>query len=166
MKRFQRFFGKPHRRPGEPHFPTNYDGSGCWWAEDGVLPLAAGRGFNLPVVGELQWQDSIAAVVGGRCEEGHNCQMPAQLVFDDANPHDPNAIGVMIDSHAVGWIPWEKAVEFRAALRKLNIENLPVTCKAKVIGGWDRGRKDRGLFGVKLSLSMPLKVRRDALRRN
>ncbi|MNE95789.1 hypothetical protein D3C80_1939250 [compost metagenome] len=70
----------------------------------------------------------------------------------------------MINSRAVGWIPRERAAEFRAALLKLNVENLPVTCKAKVVGGWDRGRKDRGLFGVKLSLSVPLKVHPDARR--
>lgn len=161
MSLFQWIFRQPHRTRGQPHFPTNYDGTGCWWDEDGVVPLAAGRGFNIDVVGEAQWQDSIGAIVGGRCEEGHNCHVPAQLVFDD-NPRDHNAIGVMIDMRAVGWVPSERCGEFRAALQKLNPDNRPVTCKAKIVGGWDRGRNDRGFFGVKLSLSIPLKVHRAA----
>lgn len=157
MALFPHIFGKPHRAPGQPHFPTNYDGTGCWWNAPGALPLAAGRGFNIPVVGEAQWQGDIAAIVGGRCEEGHNCHVPAQLVPDDT-PRDRDAVGVMIDNRAVGWVPFEHASAFRAALRTLNPEGRPVTCKAKIIGGWDRGRRDRGLFGVRLSLSLPLKV--------
>jgi len=28
---FKTLFDKPHRIAGQPHFPTNYDGRGCWW---------------------------------------------------------------------------------------------------------------------------------------
>jgi hypothetical protein len=154
---FQRIFGKTHRLPDQPHFPTNYDGAGCWWYEDGVVPLAAARGFNISVVGESQWQDSISAIVGGRCEEGHNCHFPARLVLDASRPHDQNAVGVMIGNRAVGWLPGELSEDFRAAIEQVNPRGLPVTCKAKIVGGWDRGRRDRGYFGVKLSISWPPK---------
>lgn len=153
---FEAFFAKPHRTEGQPHFPTNYDGTGCWWSEKGVLPLAAGRGYNVDAVGEMQWQDNLSAITGGRCEEGHNCHFPAQLILDNSS-RDPNAIGVMIDHHAVGWLPAEMSANLRSMLLQLNPQDKPVTCKAKVIGGWDRGRNDRGYFGVKLSLSLPLK---------
>lgn len=156
MRRFERFFAKPHRIAGQPHFPTNHDGTPCWWDEKGVLPLAAGRGFNVHAVGESQWQHELAALMGGRCEEGHNCHVPAQLVPDDSQ-RDRNAIGVMIDGRAVGWLPAELAASVRAEWAKLNPQGLPVTCKAKVVGGWDRGGDDRGYFGVKLSLALPLK---------
>ena len=157
MPLFAHIFEKPHRAANQAHFPTNYDGCGCWWDEEGVLPLAAGRGFNVALVGESQWQQEIGAIVGGRCPEGHNCHFPAELMFDDSQ-QDPNAIGVMIGGRAVGWIPGELAGEMRAALHRLNPEGKPVTCKAKIVGGWDRGREDRGYFGVKLSLALPLKV--------
>ena len=157
MRLFRQLLGKPHRIPGQAHFPTNYDGTGCWWNDDDVVPLAAGRGFNVAVVGEGQWQDSIAAIVGGRCEEGHNCHFPAQLVLDNSQ-HDQHAVGVMIDYRAVGWLPAELSAHVRAALRRLNPHGRPVTCKAKIIGGWDHGLSDRGYFGVKLSLSLPLKL--------
>lgn len=154
---FAALFAKPHQMAGQPHFPTNYDGQGCWWDEVGVLPLAAGRGFNVALVGESQWQREIATLVGGRCAEGHNCHFPAQLVLDNSQ-EDPNAVGVMIGGRAVGWIPGELAGNVRAALAELNPEGRPVTCKGKIIGGWDRGHDDRGYFGVRLSLALPLKI--------
>lgn len=156
MTLFKALFARPHRAAGQPHFPANYDGTGCWWFERGVLPLGAAHGFNVDLVGEMQWQDNLSALTGGRCEEGHNCHFPAQLVFDD-NSRDPNAIGVMIDHRAVGWVPSEMSADLRPAILRLNPEGKPVTCKAKVMGGWDRGPDDRGYFGVKLSISMPLK---------
>jgi hypothetical protein len=64
----------------------------------------------------------------------------------------------MINGRAVGWIPDDRSAEFREALSLLNPAGRPVTCKAKIIGGWDRGKQDRGYFGVKLSLALPLKV--------
>ncbi|MCW6530204.1 hypothetical protein NED98_08090 [Sphingomonas sp. MMSM20] len=156
MRLFDQIFSKPHRIAGKPHFPTNYDGLGCWWSERDVLPLAAGRGFNVSLVGESQWQQEISAIVGGRCAEGHNCHFPAQLVFDDSQL-DRAAVGVMIGGRAVGWLPHDLAPLVRQALGTLNPEGRPVMCKAKIVGGWDRGRKDRGYFGVRLSLALPLK---------
>lgn len=156
MTLFPEIFAKPHHTKGQPHFPTNYDGKGNWWDAEGALALAAGRGFNIRAVGESQWQQELAALMGGRCEEGHNCHVPAQLVPDNSG-REPDAVGVMINGRAVGWLPSEIASDVRAALARLNPAGRPVTCKAKVVGGWDRGRKDRGYFGVKLSLSLPIK---------
>lgn len=127
------------------------------WDHPEVIPLAAGRGFTFDVVGENQWQDNLSAICGGKCEDGHKREVAAQLVFE-SNPTDPNAVGVMIDARPVGWIPADKGAEVRSALMALNPDRRAVTCKAKVVGGWDRGDGDEGHFGVKLSLSWPLKV--------
>jgi hypothetical protein len=35
-----------------------------------------------------------------------------------------------------------------------------ISCKAKIVGGWDRGEGDRGYFGVKLSLALPPRIHR------
>jgi hypothetical protein len=134
-----------------------YGAEGCWWDHPEVIPLAAGRGFTVDVVGESQWQENISAICGGRCEQGYREQVPAQLVFE-ANSVDPNAVGVMIDSRPVGWIPAARAAEFRAAITSLDPERRAVTCKAKIVGGWDGGRGDVGHFGVKLSLAWPLRI--------
>jgi hypothetical protein len=41
---------------------------------------------------------------------------------------------------------------------RLNLENRPVMCDAKIVGGWDRGDGDEGHYGVTLSLSKPLRL--------
>lgn len=156
MKLFQEFFAKPHLRPGEAHFPVS-PGTGCWWNDPDAVPLAAARGFNIALRGELQFQAEIAAAVGGRCAEGHSCQVPAQLVLA-ATASDPMAIGVEINSRPVGWLASEVGPELRPQLTSLNPDGKPVTCKAKIVGGWERGPDDRGYFGVRLSLALPLKV--------
>lgn len=161
---FRWLFGRPHRIPGEDHPPVSFDGRGCWWNDPQAIPLAAGRGFNVQAVGESQFQSEIASLVGGRCEEGHNCQMPAELVLA-GNERDPDAVGIRIDGLPVGYLPFETAGQVRPLLEALALSRKAVTCKAKVVGGWDRGRSDRGYFGVKLSLSLPPKVHPEAGRR-
>jgi len=145
--------GKP------PTVPMRIDGgrAGCWWDHAEALPLAAGRGFTVDVVGESQWQAHIARVVGGKRDEGYKDEYVAQLAFDN-NPHDANAVVVLIDAHPVGWIARGDAANVRNEINAINPEGLPVTCKAKIVGGWDRGDGDEGHFGVKLSLSRPIKV--------
>lgn len=163
-KLFQQFFARPHRRPGEPHFPNRLEGRGCWWDDPGATALAAGRGFNVKAVGEAQFQAEIGSIVGGRCEEGHACEVPAELVLA-GDDRDPEAIGILINSRPVGRLPDEISALVRPPLIALMREGKPVTCRAKIVGGWDRGIGDRGYFGVKLSLSLPLKRHRAAARR-
>jgi hypothetical protein len=161
MVLFRQFFAQPHRRPGEAHFPVRFEGQGCWWNDPAAVPLAAGRGFNVHVVGESQFQGEIAAIVGGRCEEGHNCHVPAQLVLA-GTAWDPDAVGVTINSRPVGWLPPELARALRPWIATVRLDGKALTCKAKIVGGWDRGRADRGFFGVKLSLSLPPKIHPEA----
>lgn len=156
---FQWLFGKPHRRPGEVHPPVSFDGKGCWWSDPQAIPLGAGRGFNVHAVGESQFQSEIASIVGGRCEEGHNCQVPAELVLAGTE-RDPEAVGIRINGRPVGYLPFEAADQVRPLILALGNRGKAITCKAKIVGGWDRGKDDRGYFGVKLSLSLPPKLRR------
>lgn len=139
----------------------------CWWDHPQVFPLGAGRGFTTDIVGESYWQDNIGRIVGGKCEKGYKSEVVAQLVFED-NPHDPNAVAVMIDTRPVGWIPRHEAAEFRKEMLAVNPERQAMTCKAKIVGGWDDGEGNEGSFGVKLSLARPLKLeaRRAAQKRN
>lgn len=144
-------------KPQQPKPTSKAKVSTFAWDHPEVIPLAAGRGFTFDVVGEAQWQDNLSAICGGKCEDGHKREVAAQLVFE-SNPTVPNAVGVMIDARPVGWIPADKAAEVRSALMALNPDRRAVTCNAKIVGGWDRGDGDEGHFGVKLSLSWPLKV--------
>jgi hypothetical protein len=120
--------------------------------------LARGRGFTFEIVGEGSYQAALDAICGGKCEDGYKLPVVAQLCFQEDNPYDQNAIVVLIDGKVVGYIPRDLAPEMRDAILNLNPEERPVTCDAKVVGGWIRGPTDEGHYGVKLSLSKPLKL--------
>lgn len=122
------------------------------------LRIARGRGFNVEVVGEAHYQDALDEACGGKCEEGHDIQVTAQLVLIEDNPYDPNAVGVFINAELVGYIPRDAAVHVRTELRRLSPNEKPVTCDARIVGGWDRGDGDEGHYGVKLSLSNPMRL--------
>jgi hypothetical protein len=158
---FERIFAKPHRKTGEDHFPLSFDGKGCWWDDPQAIPLGAGRGFNIQAVGESQFQSELGSIVGGRCVEGHNCQVPAELVLAGTE-RDPNAVGIKINNRPVGYLPFDVAELVRPLLVALRPRKRAITCKAKIVGGWDRGKNDQGYFGVKLSLTLPPKIHPEA----
>jgi hypothetical protein len=143
-------FGSPSSN--EPVEPTQLA------TEIKPIHLARGRGYTFEVVGESHRQDALDAICGGKCEEGHNLKVTVQLCLVDGNPHDPNAVGVFLDRQLVAYIPRHLAAEMRANLLHTSPEGRPVTCDAKVVGGWDRGDGDEGHYGLKLSLAEPLRV--------
>lgn len=129
-------------------------------SEPSVSPihLARGRGFTFDIVGEASYQKALDALCGGKCHDGHKLFTTAQLCFQDDNPHDESAIVVLIGGKVVGYIPRDKATEMRSEIMSLNPHERPVTCDAKVIGGWVREGDNEGHYGVKLNLSDPLRL--------
>jgi hypothetical protein len=121
------------------------------------IVLARGRGYTFEVVGESHRQATIDAICGGKCEDGHNLEVTAQLLLIEGNPHDPNAVGVFVDGQLVAYVPRQLAAGIRADILRLSPDERPVTCDAKIVGGWDRG-DDEGHYGIKLSLANPLRV--------
>jgi hypothetical protein len=122
------------------------------------LYLAGGRGFTFQVVGEAHYQAALDDVCGGKCEEGHNRSVIAELCFQVDNTHDPYAVAVLINARVVGYVPRDQAEAIREELLRLNPEERSVTCAAKVVGGWRRDDEDEGHYGVKLSLARPLRL--------
>jgi hypothetical protein len=125
-----------------------------------VVPvhLARGRDFTFEIVGEASYQVALDAICGGKCEEGHRLSAVAQLCFQEDIPYDRNAVVVLIDGKVVGYVPRALAAQFRDTILRLNPDERPVTCDALVVGGWLRDDGDEGHYGVKLSLSDPLRV--------
>jgi hypothetical protein len=122
--------------------------------------IAHGRGFTFEIVGESHRQEALDDICGGKCEDGHKLQTTAELCFVEDNPYDPHAVGVFIHARLVGYVPRELAKQFRSEILRINPEQRPVTCDAKIVGGWDRGDGDEGHYGVKLNLSKPLRLKR------
>lgn len=109
----------------------------------------AGSGiFEAEVVGESHYQGNLLALCGSRAPDGVQKYFVAELVPEDANPHDSQAVRVDINSKTVGYLPRAAARTWRAR----NDSRHSVRCNAVVRGGWDRGANDQGSFGVWLDL--------------
>ena len=103
------------------------------------------------VVGESFYQKGISSICGGHSREGHKLEIVAVLRPEPANPHDANAVAVLIDGKQVGHLPRAKAKALQKPLIALERSSgKPVGCRGLIVGGWDRGRNDQGQFGVQL----------------
>ena len=105
------------------------------------------------MVGESFHQEAIEAAAGGRHEDGAVIPLvTAQLVREPDNPYDANAVRVDLGDSPCGHIARAQAPSYHRVLAALGEIGRPATCRAWITGGWDRGGRDRGHFGVKLDL--------------
>jgi hypothetical protein len=124
----------------------------------GTVILQGNGDFDFEVVGEASYQDALSEICGGETEGGHEHSCAAGLICDDKNAFDPNAVAVTINGYIVGYLARPAALEYRRQIAGLNIQSSTVGCRAVIRGGWDRGKRDRGNFGVWLDLARPLRV--------
>lgn len=108
--------------------------------------------YEFDIVGEASYQGALEQLCGGRTEESAEHFAQAVLLLEDSNPHDNQAVRVDIQGHTVGYLSRKDARSYRAQLRKLGHRRIACWCNAKIVGGWERSRNDRGHFGVKLDL--------------
>ena len=134
-------------------------GAGLWFfshvrrgyrGEDQPTLTHRGSGsYRVQVVGESNYQRALERICGGRTEDGAEKYITAALVLEDANPYDKNAVRVDIDGSTVGYLSRDAAKAYRNRFRSSGGR---AECPALIRGGWDRGGKDRGHFGVLLDL--------------
>jgi hypothetical protein len=117
---------------------------------DAALPGPAE--FAVEIVGESRYQTVLEAAAGGRNPDGCEKVVDAVLILEDSNRYDPQAVKVMIDGEVCGYLSRKNARAYRKQLRKAGHPKSTAKCKAMIVGGWDRGREDRGQFGVRLDL--------------
>lgn len=111
--------------------------------------------FRLDVVGESHYQDALESIAGGRSEDGANHPTVALLVPEPNNRYDHNAVGVWIDGKQVGYLSRDNAEILQPCILKaISTTHRQVACNARVVGGWDRGGRDRGHFGVRLYVDL------------
>jgi hypothetical protein len=72
------------------------------------------------------------------------------------NPYDPGAVAVKIRGEEVGFLARDVASQFRRTL--LSGDYGRAACEAVIVGGWERGPKDRGSFGVRLNARLPFRL--------
>ena len=118
-----------------------------------VADITNGPGtYNVDVVGESHYQKALERICGGRTENSQRLVVEAFLVLEDDNPHDSKAVRIFIQGKTVGYLDRETARSFRKQIAGIRMTGVAAKCSAIIVGGWDRGRGDRGYFGVKLDL--------------
>jgi hypothetical protein len=135
--------------------------------EENITANLPGPGtYSFDIVGESRYQKALEDICGGHDEDGVNQIVQAILIHEDDNPYDNQAIRVDVQGMTVGYLRREDAREFRRQLREAGHPGIVATCSAKIVGGWDRGRGDRGHFGVKLDLPVKAPVIEKELLKN
>lgn len=122
-----------------------------------LIPHIRGTGdYAFPVVGESFYQDAFISIFGAPTEDGYDEVCKAVLVVDDDNPHDPKAVSVFIEHQQVGNLSRADARAFRKQLTKQGFlpQYRSYVVDARVRGGWNRGSRDKGSFGVALDLPL------------
>jgi hypothetical protein len=108
---------------------------------------------EVPVVGEAVHQDALLELTGGtRRYGGVDMEAIARLVPDPENPVDEQSVAVFVEDRLIGWLAHDDARRRRAMIDEAARAAGAATCRARVRGGWDRGRDDIGWFGVVLLL--------------
>jgi hypothetical protein len=110
--------------------------------------------YLFEVVGESHYQADLERIVGGRTEDSASFQCVGTLIPEPDNPYDPQAVCVSVDGRTVAHLSRDWAAKFKDAL--LSSGYARASCNALIVGGWDRGEDDRGHFGIKLDIALPL----------
>jgi|GEM_PF-2047806 len=111
------------------HQVKDVDGTKAVWLEPET---------ELHVVGESFYRDHLRALV----KAGVGRNTVAWLVPEPDNPHDPNAVAVMVHKGKVGHLSRENAASWQPALLALmTAYDAPVACSADI-----RGKKNPGVF--------------------
>lgn len=112
--------------------------------------------FDFDIVGESRHQHALETICGGRTDESadHDCE--AMLIPEPWNAYDRNAVRVEIDGRKVGYFAREDAAAYQQDMAALGLSGRMAICDALIVGGWDRGARGQGHFGVKLDLTWPI----------
>lgn len=111
-----------------------------------ILDVLGGREM-LEVVGESFHQEDLWRLAGGFTRQRVRCDCVATLVPEPHNPHDGNAIKVMIESCQVGHLAREDARVYLPGLHRLLEARPAVSLRGQIVGGGQaEGRL--GMLGV------------------
>jgi hypothetical protein len=108
--------------------------------------------FPQEVVGEASYQQAFISFMGPICADGRTAVVSVDVVPDDANKHDENAVAVMVGGDVVGYLPRAAAARYRKAFG-----NASTQCRGRVVGG-----RTGENYGIWLDLKIPRPSRRKA----
>lgn len=116
-----------------------------------IIDLAPYGDFIVHVVGESHYQDALEAIAGPKNEDGYDLTCVAELWPERGNPHDDQAVAVLIRRKVVGYL---KRADARSYRKHMGV--VIGRCRARIRGGWLREDDgDEGDFGVTLDADWP-----------
>lgn len=129
--------------PVELHADALRDAEECHWTGRDVGHTTRGRGSArlLSVAGTSHRQPAVEAVLAGRggpsAVAGTN--LPSVLMRDPANPHDRNAIRVLVDGIHIGFVPAGEAASLQPLLVECERRNVLLVGSVRMTGGSGHG---------------------------
>jgi hypothetical protein len=117
-----------------------------------IISLTAGLKFELEVVDTERFQSALQALGGSRAPRGISRFETAQLILENKNPRDPNAVYVEIRGKQVGFLRPGDAIRYRHQLIVKGTPNAIGQCQAVIKGGWISADGREGDYEVWLDL--------------
>ncbi len=114
--------------------------------------------YDFEIVGESYYQKTLKAVAGAKEVKSKRLEVTFQVVLEDNNPHDANAVRVQVaDGHPVGHFSRQDALDLRQALAEQGVKPDSMLARGIIVGGW-KNKNDEGHYGVKLSIDPGFEV--------
>jgi HIRAN domain len=108
--------------------------------------------FDFEVVGESNYQGAIGAIAGDHGTESSSAEFTAELVPEDSNEYDSQAVAVRAGGKTLGYLSRQDARSFRRRLAQKNLSNQVTTCAACMVGGGTRRTGERLSYGICLDI--------------
>jgi collagen type III alpha len=118
------------------------------------------KGYAVGVAGESQYRSAIERVSGGPSRDGVEWDCVARLVPEPTNPYDTEAVAIFIDDEKVGYLSREAARAYGPTAKALAGRGLVGDTEAVIRGGWNRSTRDKGDYGITLTIAAPDELER------
>jgi hypothetical protein len=114
------------------------------------------RTARVRVVGVSQYQDAIRLIAGlDEADERPLWEGLAILTPEPTNPHDPNAVQVVVETRLVGYLDRETAGRLRPVLEAIaEADRARVAVPCRITGGFRLRDGSRSRLGVQLLFSI------------
>ncbi|MCK5690736.1 hypothetical protein KAI87_15760 [Myxococcota bacterium] len=132
--------------------------------DEGSIPTLSpdfALGAALEIVGESHCQQNLSEVaqkLGYDADEHTSGRFIAELVREDDNPDDANAIAVLGFDLRIGYISKKDLKRFDGIFERFEDFALPVTCVATLKGGFVLDSGHRTAYGAELRLTDPVQI--------
>jgi len=123
--------------------------------------LSSSEQYSTKVVGTSFCQENLIRVCGPKKAASVELEVAAELVLENDNQADVNAVAVLVDGLKVGYLPKREAMIHRIFIYGSDYSKDRLICIGKISGGWDNGYGNCGHYGV--AVELPFKAGLDIL---